>query len=422
MSTDMSNGMSIGKALLRKVPGLRTPGMKFPCKTLCCCLPALAMLLGASGAVAETRGYAISLIYTASYSDAENCPKGGNGGTSEMKQRILLSRGYTKEQAFKIIAANDVDDKGQKIEFKMRGVMDGHPADVADFPMSYPDPHIETVQGRLAYGFNLDGQAGPNSFEDPQTHEKGVDNQMWRVLGCFANYQVRPPVIPYNESIVWDTAMDSMPAWLVSIAGGDLNKDGEVTVTFDRALNVLMRDAHGAVLPGSSYTIDRDPRSHSVFKGHIKDQVVSIEPGNFFMQGESQFYAVLRFTHTQLRLKLNPSGTLSGLIGGYQPWLDYYHYLSIRGEGDGLVDLPGTYYAMKRLADADPDPATGENRAISSAYYIEAAPVFLTSVAGQVVSTAYAGDGSSQAPVVKEGVAKEDTVARQDAPARPAPR
>lgn len=390
--------MSIGKSF---------PGSLYGLKLIGGCLAAAAVWLGTSAsAVAETRGYAISLIYTASYSDKDNCPKGGNGGTTDMKRRILLSRGYTKEQAFKIISANDVDEKGERIDFRDRGVMDGHPVNVGNFPMSVPDPGIETAQGRFAYGFNLDGQIGANSFEDPETGEKGVDNQMWRVLGCYANYTVRRPVIPYNESIVWDTAMDSMPAWLVSISGADLSKDGDVTVTFDRSLNVLMRNAHGAVLRGSSYTVDRDPRSHSVFKGHIKDQIVTIEPGDFFMQGESQFYAVLRFANTHLRFKLNPNGTLSGVIGGYQPWRDYYHYLAIRGENDGLVDLPGTYYAMKRLADADPDPATGENRAISSAYYVEAAPVFLTTVAGEIASTAYLGDPNAPKEVLAQQAAE----------------
>jgi hypothetical protein len=356
-----------------------------------------SMSLGSvATAAAETRGFAISLIYTASHDVEDNCPRGGNGGPAELYQRILIERGYTQEQALQIIANDGVDENGERIEYRMRGIVDGKPANVANFPWSYPDPKIETVAGSYAYGFNLDGRQGPDSFEDPETGEKGVDNQMWRALGCFVNYRVRRPIIPYNESIVWDTAMDSMPAWLVSVSGDDLSKDGDVTVTFDRALNVLMRDAVGGVLQGSSYTIDTDPRSHSVFNGRLRDGVVTIEPGDFFMQGESQFYAVLRFTGTQLRLHLRPDGTAYGVLGGYQPWLDYYHYLAIRGENDGLVDLPGVYNALKRLADADPDPVTGENRRISSAYYIEAVPVYHTSVDGRVVATAHmAVDGGS---------------------------
>src|SRR5438477_1284857 len=42
------------------------------------------------------------------------------------------------------------------------------------------------VESKYAYGFNLDGQgaASVDSFEDPETHEVGVNNQLFRVLGC----------------------------------------------------------------------------------------------------------------------------------------------------------------------------------------------------------------------------------------------
>jgi hypothetical protein len=361
------------------------------------------------GAFAETRGYAISLIHTATYSDKDNCPKGGNGGPVELKRRILTAQGYTPDQIAKFLAGESVDEAKNSKDgsaqgavklpsyksLAKRGSKDGKPTDVADFPTSAPDPKIETVQGHFAYGFNLEGRATPSSFEDPDTHEP-VQNQMWRVLGCYAVYAVRRPVVPYNESIAWDTAMDSMPAWLMSVSGDDLSKDGDVTVTFDRSLDVAMRNTHGGVLAGSSYTIDPDPRSHSVFKGHIRDQVLTIEPGNFAMQGESQFYAVLRLTQTHLRLKSSPDGSLSGLMGGYQPWVDYYYYLAIRGEDTAQVDIAGVYYAMKRLADAVPDPVTHQNTAISTAYYVEAVPAFLTSVDRQVV--ALSREGESTAP------------------------
>jgi hypothetical protein len=383
------------------------------------CVATLAGLVGASllasTASAETRGYAISLIHTATYADKGNCPRGGNGSTTEIHERILMAQGLTKEQADKVLtggggfaaddagAAKDPNAKkdggdaaaarGRRFDFDRRGHLYGQLVDIGDFPTSVPDDHIETVDGagngHYAYGFNLVGQATPDSFEDPETHEV-VQDQMWRVLGCFTSYQYRLPGIPYNEGITWDTAEDSMPAWLLSVSGEDLSKDGDVTVTFDRSLDVLMRNRHGGVLSGSSYTVDPDPRSHSEFKGHIKDHVLTIEPGNFSMQGESQFYALLRFTNTHLRLNLNADGTARGFIGGYQPWLDYFHYLAIRGQEDSEVDLPGVYYAMKRLADAEPDKS-GQNTAISATYYIEASPVFIADESGKVLSRAYEG-------------------------------
>lgn len=351
----------------------------------------IAALAVSSSAVAETRGYAFSLIHTATYSHKDNCPEGGNGNNVEINKRILKRQGYTEEEAIFILANDGMDESGQEVDISKRGRLNGEPVDVHTYPTSVPDPEIETVKGRYAYGFNLDGEIESDSFEHPETGDRGIDNQMWRVLGCFSVYDVRRPVVPYNEGIAWDTAMDAMPAWLISISGEDLSRDGDVTVTFDRSLNIVMRNARGGVLAGSSYTIDPDPRSHSVFQGRIEDGIVTIEPGEFSMQGESQFYAVLRFSNTHLRLKMHPDGSLSGHIGGYQPWMDYFHYLAIRSEGTAQVNIPGVFYAMRRLADADPDPATGQHWAISAAYYIEAVPVFHTNVKRETVAWAYEG-------------------------------
>jgi hypothetical protein len=360
---------------------------------------ALCALLFATGALAETRGYAISLIHTATYPNKGDCPLGGNGGNTEIKERILMRHGYTKAQAVAVIANEGKDEQGHRFNFEERGHMNGAAVGVGDFPTSVPDPHVETVAGagagHYAYGFDLTGHATDYSFEDPDTHAM-VENQMWRALGCFAVYQVKNPVIPYNEAIAWDTAEDAMPAWLLSISGEDLSRDGDVTVIFDRSLDIAIRNTHGRLLSGSSYVIDPDPRSHSVFRGHIKHHLLTVEPGDFSMQGESQFYAVLRFKQTHLRLQLNSDGTLSGLIGGYQPWLDYYYYLAVRGEDTAQVDVPGAYYALRRLADGLPDPATGKNTGISAAYYLEAVPAFLTSTSGQLIGSADLNGGGSR--------------------------
>ena len=186
-------------------------------------LPALALALASSAAPAETRGYAISMVHTATYAEQGNCPNGGNGSTTEIHVKILMDQGYSRDQAVKMLTGNE-----RKLDFDRRGHLYGQAVDVGDFPTSVPDDHIETVQGagtgHYMYGFNLAGQVTPDSFEDPETHEM-VQNQMWRVFGCFTAYQYKSPAIPpYNEGIAWDTAMDSMPAWLLSISGEDLQQ------------------------------------------------------------------------------------------------------------------------------------------------------------------------------------------------------
>jgi hypothetical protein len=394
--------MNAGRARLRD---LRT-GLAGPC--LGALFVALVLAAVPATAAAETRGYVISMVHTATYADTDTCPRGDNGSLADLKTRRLVRRGFSEEEAIAILANGGVDPDGNRVEIAELPELNGIEVNPGNVPVLVADPRVHTAHGRFAYGFNLNGEVEPDSFENPDSGERGVDNQMWRALGCFEVYQVRRPVRPYNEDIAWDTALDAMPAWLMSVSGPDLDSDGEVTVTFDRALNVAMRDARGGVLSGATYVVDPDPRSHSVFEGRIEDRVLTIEPGDFSMQGESQFYAVLRFAATRLWLRMAEDGSASGIIGGYQPWRDYFHYLAIRGEENAQVDLAGVYYAMRRLADGVPDPETGENTAISAAYFLEAVPAFHATLSGEVVADAVGPGPLLSGPAVSENVTRPE--------------
>ncbi len=344
------------------------------------------LALASTSASAETRGYAIAQFMTATYANPGNCPQGGNGTPTDLKVRILMKdHGMTKDQALKAIEDGDKMPDGKRIDFLRRGTINGKPADISNFPYSAPDSKIETNVGKLGPGFNLDGKVDADDFEDPDTHEKGIDNQLIRALGCFAVYDIRRPVRPYLEDITWDTNMDAMGAWLMSVTGDDLSKDGPVKITFDRALNHLLRDAHGGAASDVTFMVDPNPRSHSEFQGRIKDGYLEItQHGDFTMLSEAPFHPIIQFSNTHLKLKMGADRKLTGYLGGYEPWMNYYTFLAIRGEGTGQVDLPGSYYAIKRMADGVPDPKTGEMTAISNAYWLEAVPAFHALSDGQI--------------------------------------
>ena len=105
----------------------------------------------------------------------------------------------------------------------------------------------------------------------------------------------------------------------------------------------------------------------------------------------------IKFAQTHMRLNIAADGSVRGVLGGYQPWATVYYGFADQGhikEYAGSINLPALYYALKRNADYDPDPKTGENRQISSAYLIEAVPAFVVPASNK---TARATDTDSNA-------------------------
>jgi hypothetical protein len=106
-------------------------------------------------------------------------------------------------------------------------------------------------------------------------------------------------------------------------------------------------------------------------RGRISDGVLHTEPVDllypwdvFWLPSDQYMYKA------RLALNLGPTAA-SGLIGGYvdiPTW--YLHTVKNWGthyQSYGNSSLPSIYKAMRRLADAEADPQTGEKRAISGA-------------------------------------------------------
>jgi len=320
------------------------------------------LLLGSSSASAETRGYVVSWFATATNNPdfAVNCPKA-------FAQEGLNGR----------LAVNEK----RRVD---RAVVDGKPVAALDYPDALQeDPDIETVAGKYVYGFDLGGPAA-SKFEDPETHEK-VDDQLWRAVGCTANFQFTPPTMPYLEGQAWQSGYaDGAPAWAMQISGADLNKDGPVTVTLDRTLDHLQRDAMAGIRSDVTYVLDPSPRSHNVLKGEIKDGVLWVKSGDVWMEGSLPYYTQVDLKNTHMRMK-SEATKLVGYWGGYTDWHKWMYMYTSRCV---VADCVGTYRSVEKLADYDPDPVTGKNRMISVTWRMEAVPAFLATTDGKVVATA----------------------------------
>src|SRR5579859_409538 len=315
-----------------------------------------------SASATETRGYVVSWFHRAAYSQDGDCTNGINPVSEVFVKKILTDMGKTPEQQAALLKDYPTNVFGPLI---MRGKIDGKPANVYANPTSVPDPQISTVNGKFAYGFNLDGKgaASPNGFEDPETHERGVNNQLFRALGCFVAERGTTTTRPTWPAIEWDASRDQMPAWLIEISGIDnpMNDD-DVTVSIFRATGPTTRNASGDPQSDMTYRVDTNPRLQNVVHGRIKDGLLTTDTFDFYMlQDPILGVAEYIFKDARLRLTLNPDGTVKGILGGYTPWKTIYVSLSVGGSVNELnlsIDMPGAFYALRNNADAYPDPQT----------------------------------------------------------------
>ncbi len=349
----------------------------------------LVACLAAQPAAAATQSYVIGYFYPATYYGDDTCPEGLNPLPDVFFKRDLKLLGLPQSE---VDAKFDKDYNNQNgkptTNWVTLAATRGNGRDnVYLHPATVPDAHLKPAGGRFGYGFNLagDGSAAPGSFEDPETHEKGVNNQLFRAIGCIPAYKGSPPPQPPLEAEYrWDSTRPAMGAWLISISGEDLSKDGNVTVTFESSIDpATTQDANAHIQSDMTFRVLAHPASRNVLHGRLAGGVITTDPATIVMKCDSYIQPVYEFRRARLRLKLEPNGRLEGVLGGYQPWYPIYWshakvgYIDERGFG---VDAPALYYALRRYADAFPDPATGENTAISAAYMIEAVPAFVVRV------------------------------------------
>ncbi len=342
--------------------------------------------MGQAAMAAQTRTFVIAWFVQAASSKDGDCPDGLNPLPEDMFRTELKGIGLTPEKIEEILGDLKGGSSGPVTRSALinRGRIDGKPVNAYTYPTSVPDVGFHEVKSQYAYGFNLDGNQGTGGFEDPDTHEKGVDNQYWRAMGCNINHRGSPREVPTEWALHWDNERDKMPAWLMSITAEDFSKDGDVSVNFNKALEHVSRDAAGYVRTDSTFRIDPDPRWQNTLHGKLKDGEISItEPGNVHLSGDPYGITELDMSNAHLRLKLNADGTAEGVLGGYIPWRRVFFVYGSSGYSEETMigtDIPGVYYALRHHADAYPDPKTGENTAISTAWRVVAVPAYHVSL------------------------------------------
>lgn len=295
------------------------------------------------------------------------CPHGMNDRGS----RALFDHLFTK----------DKQDATRTVA-ETRLVIEGMQFHPTLFEQHDPLPFYE-AQGQISYGLNLDGKVGETDFKSP-AGEEGIDNQLYRVIGCIPGYRRDGPYWFFENDFMTNNAYNR---WMIEVSNvDDLVNDDDVTVTTYRGLDRLLTDATGeGIVPGGSQRIDwRWGQSFiAETKGKIVDGVLITEPIKkikfpWSQGGVSGGYHIFR--DFQLQLKLTAK-TAEGILGGYVDVDQFNHRFSttwsMHHQNYGQSASVTEYPALRRLADAYPDPETGANTAISAAVDVVLTQVYI---------------------------------------------
>jgi hypothetical protein len=251
-------------------------------------------------------------------------------------------------------------------------------------PFTAPDPGTQEVTGKIAEGFDLDHNP-QTGFLSPEG-QKGIDNNLYRVMGCNMSYR-GVPYSAYLSTRGNDKMLEGLFTIVIRVSGNkDPMNDDDATVEIGYSPDHIVKNSVG-VIPDYSYKIAKAAQ-YTRMKAVIKDGVVDTEQVSDLRLPEFAWFENNRgeadFQQGRMRLVIGADGGLSGLLGGYRDWRDIYgkdtfDTSSSAGTRETYYheNQIGKYYALKRNADGLRDPNTGQNNGISAAYRFTAQSAYV---------------------------------------------
>jgi hypothetical protein len=336
-------------------------------------------------------GYVFSLFVPAVYPGMkDNCP---NGASNMVRENFLAS--LPSEERERLLKPENEPELTTR--WKAYGVPGPGRRNLCSNFDEFPDhPLYKTVQGKISYGLKLDNSDGKSDpyvcphekFTSP-TGEKGVDNQMYRALGCQREWRGADGKIG-----------DVLPGYKGLLATGEytfvmilrnvhsLVKDDDVEVVLASTADKPIVDTQQNFIYKASYHVIANPSFRTVLHGHIVNGVLTTDSKDVQLyrpvtQGSGKKMAELfvwDFARSRLQFTFKPDGSLEGVMGGYAP-LTLFMPNEIGG-GAGTVtvadiDCASQFNTVKKLADGERDPRTGQCSRISTAFLMAAVPAFV---------------------------------------------
>ncbi len=269
---------------------------------------------------------------------------------------------------------------------------------------------LPPVSGNTGFGFNLDGKVKATDFTTPDGRA-GIDNNYYRAAGCWVSY--RGPAYHSQRGMGINGYMrDGLYTILVVVSGNkDPMNDDDAQLAFYQSKDRIVKDANGQVARDASFAIKPTLRTQSIVKVKVSNGVIETRmPQEIRLRDEAWNASIpdqLKLDQGQLRLEIRQDGGFEGYLGGYRDWKLMYKRQAVPARDTETlqgIDLPSFYYALERHADYNPDPATGKNTEISTAYRIRAVPAYvLTPDYKGVVEVPRLFDGEGPARVAQAG-------------------
>jgi hypothetical protein len=250
-------------------------------------------------------------------------------------------------------------------------------------PTIVQDPlPFHLVDSQVGIGLDLDGRTTATDFVSPDG-KAGVDNQLYRVLGCIEGARRTGTIWLINRNAV----RNRHSRLIFDISGiDDARNDPDVTIRTYRGLDPVYVTSEDKPIAGGTQHIDqqRSARYMATMHGRIVDGVLITDPIDFNFPLTSQYQkssSDFLMKAMRLEVKLTDNGA-QGFIGGYADIATFFPWFS-KTYGAGSIanaahwSPPSVYKALNDEADAYPDPKTGQNTAISMALKVELVSVQL---------------------------------------------
>jgi hypothetical protein len=345
---------------------------------------AIGLFLSPNIASTKTLGFVVTTWNMANYETRfiDECPHGLAMGYDELWWRSLSKVDRARLTDNGLVSRQD--------RYKVASKRGRNGEDTCLAPTSVDTPPMLTVEGKIAFGENLDdnidGSATPLScphenFTSPDGRP-GIDNQLYRLLGCVFGFRSFGyfDANPNNNRKTQGLGMI-----LIEITGvDDPRNDASVEVAFYRSIDVYPVNAAGDIVPFGSYRVDTSngrPRYGARVRGSIVNGVLRTDSGDVHLPYYGNYaYMDMFLKNMRLTLEISPDGKRAkGLFAGYLDVDELNYYIDSLGVTHATTysDCASIYATSHRLADGFPDPKTGQCTALSAAYQVNAVAAFV---------------------------------------------